>query len=297
MRDARKVPDELAHEALDLRLDHFGRFLDARVLGFQRRVAAAPRDKAAIGELPPVIEATARIVRAGKEEVRERLGRDHLSPRGLHGRLELRQQPLAVAVGRDHHVGRVQVVQGPDAAVLVDLGAGFSRKRRQAAHPPRGLQRSVAGVADRSRETTSECRWQFVEPIRLEAILTERFVLRAELVTLGLVPRQPKAADTAEGVARKLRRPADVALRQPPETQRGLASELPTCLAIGHCAPAEREAAVAAARAARDLARLVQMRADTALRQRERTCAAGDSASDHDRVGSLRLVRRRERRR
>jgi hypothetical protein len=70
VRDVRKVPDELAHEALDLCLDHFRRFLDGRVLGFQRRVPAAARDEPAIGELLPVIEAVAGVVRTREELIR-----------------------------------------------------------------------------------------------------------------------------------------------------------------------------------------------------------------------------------
>ena len=48
----------------------------------------------------------------------------------------------------------------------------------------------------------------------------------------------------------------------------------------------QREAAVAAAGSARDLARLVQTDAHAALGERQRTRAAGDTTADHGDLGT-----------
>ena len=63
-------------------------------------------------------------------------------------------------------------------------------------------------------------------------------------------------------------------------------AELAPGVVVRHRGAAEREAAVAAARAAGDLARLVEADADAALGERERARAAGDTAADHGDLGA-----------
>ncbi len=67
---------------------------------------------------------------------------------------------------------------------------------------------------------------------------------------------------------------------------RPVVAELAPRLVVRHRCAAEREAAVAAARAAGDLARLVEADADAALGERQRTRAAGDAATDHGHLGA-----------
>jgi hypothetical protein len=71
---------------------------------------------------------------------------------------------------------------------------------------------------------------ELVEPVRLEAVLAQRFVLRLEVVLLGRVRGQPQAADGPKGVSGEVGKPAEVALRQLPEALRIRVPNLPTGL-------------------------------------------------------------------
>src|SRR5439155_24435752 len=120
-------------------------------------------------------------------------------------------------------------------------------------------------------------------------------VLGADLGALDLVDRDTEASDPAVGVARELREPLDVAVRQVPVAFRPVRAELLAGAVVrGRPAP-EAEASVPAARAAPDLARLVDAHAPPRRRERQRTGAAGDPAADDRNVDAS--VRRTARQR
>ena len=82
MRDPRRGADELGGERVELALDRRrGRVLRG-LLGLEARVATAAEHQPPVWELLPVVEAVARVVRAPVEELRQRLGREHLPPDG-----------------------------------------------------------------------------------------------------------------------------------------------------------------------------------------------------------------------
>jgi hypothetical protein len=148
-------------------------------------------------------------------------------------------------------------------------------------------------VADRTREATGERGGQLVQPLRLEAVLTQRLILSAKPVPLRLVGGQLKAADSTEGVACESGHPLEVALGQPPETNRGLPSQVGPCLVVGQSAAPERKAAIASARTSGDLTRLVQAHPHPAPCKRECAGTACHPAPNHNRVGaSTRLCNR-----
>jgi hypothetical protein len=188
-------------------------------------------------------------------------------------------------------MGRVDLIEGVDAAVRVHLRACLRREASQAAHPPGGLERAVPRMSDRAAEATGERGRQLVEPVRLEAVLAQSVVRGAELVALGRVGGQPQAADRPKGVSGKLGKPAEVALCQLPEALRSLSPELPPGLVVVHLAAAQRKAAVAAAGAASDLARLVEAHGHPALSQSQRAGAARDAAAYNDCVGPFPSLR------
>src|SRR3954470_567196 len=70
MRDGRyRAPEQVRREPFELRLDQRRRQLDVRVLGVEAHIALTPDEEASVGQLLPVVEATARVVRP-VEEVR-----------------------------------------------------------------------------------------------------------------------------------------------------------------------------------------------------------------------------------
>ena len=90
---------------------------------------------------------------------------------------------------------------------------------------------------------------------------------------LRVVGSQPQAADAAERVARELLHAVERALGQRHRRRRRSAPSWSRRRVVRQARAAEREAAVAPARAAGDLARLVEPHADAALRERQRARA------------------------
>ena len=101
----------------------------------------------------------------------------------------------------------------------------------------------------------------------------------------GLVESESEAADMPERVAGKLLHPVERALRERHHEPSALRAEKTTRFVVRRRCAAQREAAVAAARTASDLARLVQAHAHPTLGERERARAACDAASDHRHLG------------
>ena len=179
--------------------------------------------------------------------------------------------------------------------MLADLDARLCSEACEPPNEPRGLEDGVVGMEERSRETAGERLGQLVAPFGGKTVLAQRLELRTELVAL-VVAREPQAARPAERIAPELSHPADVGLGQTPVLGCLLVAEPLARAVVGHGATAEREATVAAARARRDRARLVQAHALARLRERQRAGDAGDAAADDLDVGDARERARHERR-
>ena len=169
---------------------------------------------------------------------------------------------------------RLELVDRLDPVVLAKLGAGLGGSRGQPAHPAGRLKRSIAWMEDRAVEPAAKRVRQLVAPLGREAVLAEGLVLGLELAPLGGIGGQPEAAGAAEGVAGQRLEPVEIALRPAPETLRTLGAEVAPCPVVGGRAAAQREAAVAPACAAGDLARLVQGDALPRLCERERASSS-----------------------
>ncbi len=166
-----------------------------------------PSSDAPVGQLLPVIEALARVVRAVVEDAVERLAHDHLAARRPDRFRELAHEPVPVAVGGDDDLVGVERSQVVDALVLAELGARLGRARGEPAHEARRLDRAVARMDDHAVEAAGEHAGEVVEPLDLEAVLAQRLVLGADLLPLLLVGGEAVAADSVERVARELRQP------------------------------------------------------------------------------------------
>jgi hypothetical protein len=126
---------------------------------------------------------------------------------------------------------------------------------------------------------------RLVDPFRGEPVGPQRLVLDGELVALLPVNGEPEAARSTAGVTGERGQLAERLLRQPPVACRLLASDRLDRDVVRRGAAAEGEAAVAAARAAGDLAGVVQPNLRACLRERQRGGAAGDPAADDRDVG------------
>src|SRR5581483_9507244 len=130
-----------------------------------------------------------------------------------------------------------------------------------------------------------------------EAVGAQRLVLGGERVALLLVRGETEAAGSADGVSGEAGQPLERALGIEPVAARGVAADRLDGDVVGSGAAAEREAAVAAARATGDLTGVVQADGEAGVRERERRRTAGDAAADDDRVGASLKAPDRDRRR
>ena len=209
------------------------------------------------------------------EHAVERLAHHDLSARRPDRIGELGHQVAAVAVGGDEHALGVELLHVGDGIVLAELRACRGGARREPAHEARRLDGAVAVVMDRSVETG-----ELVEPVGGEAVLVQRLVLRADVLALLLVGGEPVAARPVQRVAGELLHRVECLLRPAPERARlvgavGLARDV-----VARRASAQRETAVAAARALRHRAPVVDANAQPRLREAERCAAAGDARAD-----------------
>jgi hypothetical protein len=165
--------------------------------------------------------------------------------------------------------------------VLADLGAGSRGECGESSHEPGRLDRPVRGVhQSAARERAFERRRQVVDPFGVDAILAHRLVLAADLVPLLLVGRQAVAAGPRDRVAAERGHVVERPLGPVPQLACGVAAVGVARDVVARRATAEREAAVAAARAFGDPAGVVHADAEPALRERERRRAAGDAGAD-----------------
>ena len=142
----------------------------------------------------------------------------------------------------------------------------------------------VVRMEERARETAGQRLGQLVAPLRREAVLAQRLVLRAQLVTL-VVAGEPETARAPDRVAAELGHAVDVSLRQPPVLRRRVVAEPLARAVVCHRPAAEGKATVAAAGAGGDRARLVQTHALAGSRERERCRHTRDAAADDLDIG------------
>ena len=161
--------------------------------------------------------------------------------------------------------------------------SGLGCARRETPHPAGRLKRPVGRVGDRAAEERREPPRKLLEPLRVEAVLAQGFVLGADRVEL-LVVGQPEAPDAPERIARERLHPVEGALGEAPERPRAVRAESFPGLRVRHRPSAQREAAVPPARAGSDLPGLMHAHPQAALRQRERAGAAGHARPDDDHV-------------
>ena len=139
MRDLRGAADELARERLEPRLNAGRRrFLRSGLL-FGCGVSEAAEHEPKIRRLLPVVVAVTRVMRAGEVLVAERLRDDHLPARRLHGAIEHLEEAVRIAVGRQHDLVGVQLLERRYGIVLADLGSRLRCLNGEPAHPTRRL--------------------------------------------------------------------------------------------------------------------------------------------------------------
>ena len=205
------------------------------------------------------------VVRAWKQEPLERLGDEHLTPSRGDGRVELRQKPLRVAVGGDHHVLGLERIERLDPLSLAQVGARFDGSRGQPPHPARRLERAIGRMEHRPVEAAAQGLRQVAAPLDGEAVLAQRLVFGLELQPLPRVGGEAEAAGPPKGVAGQLLEPVEGALGQLPEPPRALVAQQPPGDIVGRRGAAEGEAPVAPAGATCDLARLEHPNARSSL--------------------------------
>ena len=169
--------------------------------------------------------------------------------------------------------------------MLADLDARRGGALGQPAHQPRRLQDTVWRMEERGRIATGEWRREVLAPLGREARGAERLVLVAELVSLLVVGGKPKAPGTTKGIPCQRSRAPSSSVSVQRHSAAVRSSPIDFCEhGERRSTPAKREAAVAPARAAGDLARLEEPDSETRLGERERAGAAGYPAADDGNV-------------
>ncbi len=285
VRHPRPGADELLGELLDLRLHELRRRLHIGLLGGQGHVAATADHEPAIRQLMPVVETAAGIVRPLVPAFRQRLGDQHLTARRADDTGELGQEPRREPIPcHDDDVGSELV--DADRLALAHVGPCRRCVRGETPDPARGLERPVGRVVDRAGVERVERRSQSIDPFDGEPVLLQRIVLAPQRLALRLVDGKPQAADAPECVARELGQPVERPLgelHQPPGV---LCTQQTAGLVVRRRRAAQRESTVAAAGAARDLARLVEPDAHTALGEGQSARAPGHATADHRHLGA-----------
>ena len=267
-------------------LDRLGRRLVVGHLRENREVAEAAEDDASVGELLPVVETVSRVVRAREELFTQRFGRDNLAARGPERVVELRQESSPRSVCRDDNLFGVQVVERRHAVVLLKPDAFGVGERGKVTDEPARLQGAIRRMEDCAAELGTQMR-ELVAPLRGESVLVQRFVLQADVVALLVVGRKSKAAGAAEVISGDCFEPIESRFGALPQLLRRLgAVRLPRNV-VPCCAAAKSKAAVAAAGALGDSARVVHAHTQPAARECERTGDAGDAGADNRDVDVL----------
>ena len=198
-----RAAHELCGVGGELVLDEGCRVLARGALVLGVRITPPAEDQPPVRGLLPVVVAATRVVRLVVTE----LGSGSVAstwPRigVIHAR-QLRDESVSHPVDGDHDRGSVDVVDRLviDVRVLDDLGARRGRVPGEAPHPEGRRERAVGGMDETAGEEAVEVCREWVEPLRLEAVLDEGVVLSAEVVALGGVGGQSQAPGAAKRVA------------------------------------------------------------------------------------------------
>ena len=135
-------------------------------------------------------------------------------------------------------------------------------------------------MEDRGRKASVQRRRERLAPLRLKAVLAQRFVLGAELLVLLLVGSDAEAADPAKRIAHGLGETVERPFGGDPVVAGDVTPKPLAGVAIGHRSAAKGEAAVPATRAFGNASRLVHPNPEAGLRERERSRAARDPGTD-----------------
>ena len=112
--------------------------------------------------------------------------------------------------------------------MLLEGDACLGSTGREALHEPRRLHGPVVRMEDRAAKVRAQMR-ELVVPVRVEAVLTQRLELRADLGAFFVVGGQAQTADSAEGLARHGLQPVERVLGATPELLGGLGAIRFTC--------------------------------------------------------------------
>ena len=197
--------------------------LDVSELVENRDVAEPAEEHAAVGQLLPVIEALARVVRFVVE------GRGRWAHSRSPGRASARsasmssgtrpcpspsrsrRSPARHRAKRRRRHGRVHGSRLPACA------ASAARRRTQRA----GCSAPSPACRMPPWKRACEHAGQIVDPLRSDSVLTQRLVLTANLLALLLVCGETEAGGPAQRVSRQLFHAVERALRPPPHAQCG----------------------------------------------------------------------------
>jgi hypothetical protein len=172
---------------------------------------------------------------------------------------------------------RLELVERFDSMVLDDPDACVRRQHCEPANESRRLGRRVARMEDSGWKPTAN---GIGMPLRLEAVFAERFELGPDLVAFFIVRGETEAAGPPDRVAAEQREPVKVIFGQPPEFRGSFRAQGSARVVVRHRPAAQREAAVAAACAFRDPARIVDADALPGVGERQRGGDAGDAGAD-----------------
>src|SRR5439155_7593892 len=135
-------------------------------------------------------------------------------------------------------------------------------------------------MRDRAVEAPRRAAGNVVEPLRLEAVLAQRLVLEPDALALLLVGGEAVAAGALQRVAGDACHLVERLAGPVPEGGRALGAVGLARDVVAGGAPAEREAAVAAARSLSDPAGVVHAHAEARLREAKRCGAARHAGAD-----------------
>src|SRR6266508_1356309 len=287
VRDLDGLADQSRDELFQCALNRRRRLLVGRELRVKRIVAEPTGEDPSVLELLPVVEAVPAVMRTLEEPLLDRRRGEHLSARRDDQPFEGTQEPARITVGRDDYALRLEPVERRNALPLAKLDACLRCFHRDPAHGESRLQRRVARVKDPGREASCEQRGEPVAPLRLETVFSERVVLAPKLVALVVVGGDAEAAGPPQRVAGAPGQALEGFLGQLPVLSRALGAHPHTRLVVRRRSATEGEAAVAPARAARYLARVVDADVQPGTRQRQRTRAAGHACADDLDVGPV----------
>ncbi len=205
---------------------------------------------------------------------RSGLGDEHLGPRVLATEGERTGKASAAVAPLDRRVRRRRQPElrsklgGSDRVMLDQLCAGSGPRGRRGGAPGERRGSSAPSVGCRKpplKSASSGGSSWGSEPLGGVAVFAQRLVLPAQPFELRGVGCQPEAADAPQRAPGEQLHPLERPLGEVEQLPRACGAELGAQLVVGGRGAAQREAPVAPARAAGDLAGLEHAHAQPAL--------------------------------